>query len=190
MVTTITKKAKSWMDIYCLIPWVEHNPAHQVDTLSASSSHTDDTIPPLTFNFRFGSLLRRLEKDAIMIQHELACLSTLGGAYHLCNKPLVALTIAKQQEVVGRRLGSTNLIVRAKVFQAVNLRILGLKVESDKLFNDCHQTLEANPWLEELRQFVHASQLWLDNNFIGTTNAIHEVNNQRSVTYDENISEP
>jgi hypothetical protein len=117
-----------------------------------------------SFNFRFGSYLRKLEKEAIIIQYQLACLSTLGGAYHLCNKPQVALEISLRQEMIGRKLGSTLLIVRAKVFQAVNLRLLGRRRESDAVFRWCYILLDANPWLEDSKSFVDASKLWIENN--------------------------
>jgi hypothetical protein len=55
------------------------------------------------------------------IQYNLACLSTLGGAYHLCNHPETALVIAIRQEMYAKKLGSTSVALRAKVFQAVNL---------------------------------------------------------------------
>lgn len=69
--------------------------------------------------------LRMLERRASQIQYLLACLSTLGGAHHLCHKPREALQLAIRQEFVGRVLGSTQVVVRAQVFQAVNYALLG-----------------------------------------------------------------
>ncbi len=148
----------SWTSIYKFTDEVVVDVIDEFECIERSNSQ--ETFPEL----RFASYLRKLQNEAHIIQYQLACLSTLGGAYHLCNKPMVALAISIRQEAIGRKLGSTMLIVRAKVFQAVNLKILGRDKESNAVFEVCYSILENNPWLQEL-SFVDASKLWLMNNF-------------------------
>jgi hypothetical protein len=71
--------------------------------------------------------LMAIQKEALNTQYQLAYLSTMGGAYHICNHPEQALALAIQQEVIGRRLGAANIVVRAKLYQYLNLAQLGLK---------------------------------------------------------------
>lgn len=148
---------------------VHNTDSQSMNTIELDNVDVRETSDAVTssfrFNFSFCSHLRKLEKEAIIIQYQLAYLSTLGGAYHLINKPLVALQIAKRQEYVGRRLGSTNLLIRAKVFQAVNLRILGDAAGSDFVFQQCKQLLVTNPWLEDVVKFVEASERWVLTNY-------------------------
>jgi hypothetical protein len=94
------------------------------------------------------------------IQYQLACLSTLGGAYHMCNHPETAFIIAIKQEMVGRLLGSRSIIIRSKVFQAVNLSLLGYPNASKKLFKACKRVAAANDWVG-MAAFVYASKVWL-----------------------------
>jgi hypothetical protein len=96
-----------------------------------------------------------------MIQHQLAWMSTLGGAYHLTNKPATALVIARNQEMLGRILGSTALVVRAWVFQAVNLALLGKPRRSSRLFRECKRVSTANRWVD-MMPFIEASEIWLE----------------------------
>ena len=56
---------------------------------------------------------------------QLACLSTMGGAYSVCSYPREALKIAQQQEIVGIRIGSTKVQCQAKLYQYINLMFLG-----------------------------------------------------------------
>ena len=83
-----------------------------------------DKIP---INRPFNDRLRKLEKDAKHLQYLMACLSTLGGSNHLCNKPKAALLLARQQELLGYKMGSVELILRARVFQAVNYATMGYR---------------------------------------------------------------
>lgn len=159
----MTETHPSWTMIYHVVDCILKTDV-DIYTQNQKSDENDDSDVKIFFNFRFGSYLRKLEKEAIIIQYQLACLSTLGGAYHLCNKPRVALAISIRQEMIGRRLGSTLLIIRAKVFQAVNLWLLGHSHESNKAFSYCYYLLDLNPWLEDSRNFVEASKLWLENN--------------------------
>lgn len=108
----------------------------------------------------FSKRLLVLQKKGMEIQYQLACLSTLGGAYHLCNHPQTAFVIAIKQEMVGRLLGSHSIIIRSKVFQAVNLSLLGYPKASRRLFQACKRVAAANTWAG-MESFVSASELWL-----------------------------
>lgn len=120
---------------------------------------------PSTFsepiNKLFSRRLNRLIWEAIEIQYNLACLSTLGGAYHLCNNPETALIIAIRQEMFARKLGSTSVIIRSQVFQAVNLGLLGKPKECATMFRHCNRQALREGWTEMLG-FVDASRKWLE----------------------------
>lgn len=115
-------------------------------------------------DLRFARRIMRLIAEQAVVQYQLAYLSTLGGAYHLCNRPHVALAIAIRQENVGRRMGSFTIVIRAKVFQAVNMRLLGQKDVSDRLMKDAYSLLDQSG-LENIRSFVVASHKWLERNY-------------------------
>jgi hypothetical protein len=115
--------------------------------------------PGFYLNFSFAARLLYLEKQAIEIQYQLAYLSTLGGAYHLCNNPRKALTIAYEQEKVGHKLGSTAIIIRSKVFQAVNLGLLGEQNTCVRIFQNCKSMAVNCNWTDML-SFVTASEQW------------------------------
>ena len=112
-------------------------------------------------NKSFSRRLNRLIWEAIEIQYNLACLSTLGGAYHLCNNPETALVIAIRQEMFARKLGSTSVIIRSQVFQAVNLGLLGKPKECAAMFRHCSKQALQEGWTE-MSRFVEASRKWLE----------------------------
>lgn len=119
-------------------------------------------------NIDFSKRLKYLEFKAIEIQYQLAYLSTLGGAYHLCNHPQTALIIANKQEKIGIQLCSSSIILRAKVFQATNYYLMGYKHESNILFKECKNMIKNKLCSDEnLLVFIEASEIWLharDNN--------------------------
>lgn len=157
-----------WTAIYQIAPLLAfHDESQDMKEYSDAISSHIEVIGPhsFKFNFAFCAYLRKLEKEAIIIQYQLAYLSTLGGAYHLVNKPHVALQIAKRQEYIGRRLGSTNLLVRAKVFQAVNMHIMGEYQYSQLIFEECKAIIRMNCWLEDVLKFVEASEEWVLKNY-------------------------
>ena len=127
------------------------------DTL-AIKMHRSIAIP---MNKSFGRRLNRLCWEAGQIQYNLACLSTLGGAYHLCNHPETALVIAIRQEMFARKLGSTSVVLRSKVFQAVNLGLLGRGKECIAMFQHCNEEASREGWTE-MSGFVEASRKWLE----------------------------
>ena len=82
----------------------------------------------------------------------------MGGANHLCNRPLIALQIARRQEAIGKRIGFTSLQIRAKCYQLVNIGLLGYKTKS--MFKKL--LIEANyEGFASLTKFIEASMTWL-----------------------------
>lgn len=83
--------------------------------------HAQTSPPLLKMNKGFAQRLLYLRAQASHMQYQMACLNTLGGAYHLCQYNQDAFLIAKRQEQLGRRLGSTSMVLRAKGFCAINI---------------------------------------------------------------------
>ena len=114
----------------------------------------------LPMNKPFALRLLRLKFNAAQYQYSLACLNTLGGAYHLCNKPDTALMIARRQESLARNLGSSTLLLRAKGFQATSVALLGKPKEAiiylNKLLNKANKR-----GLTEIANFIEATIIWL-----------------------------
>jgi hypothetical protein len=119
-----------------------------------------DRAQPLFLDLKWNHRLMFVEKKASIIQYQLACLSTLGGAYHLCNHPKTALKLAMQQEFVGRTLGSSSVVIRSQVFQAVNWTLLGKPKIGKRMFAQCRRASCEDSWTGML-SFVEASELWL-----------------------------
>ena len=127
-----------------------------------ASAGESESLRSFVMNLEFSKRLRRLEYKGLAIQYQLACLSTLGGAYHLTNKPETAFMIAYRQEMVGRLMGSVSVAIRAKVFQAVNLSLLGQDRLSKCMFAACKRMAAENSWAG-MAAFVEASETWLRN---------------------------
>jgi hypothetical protein len=104
-----------------------------------SSNSTKDSLGE-----GFGRRLNTLSREAKHMQYLIAVTSTLGGANHLCNKPRRAMEMALRQEAVGIRLGATSIVIRSRVFQAVNLALLGRSKECRLMFRDCLRKAEAS----------------------------------------------
>ncbi len=111
-------------------------------------------------NLSFCYRLQHLQHNAKFAQYLLACLSTLGGSNHLCNKPRQALVLARQQEALGHRLGSTDIVIRARVFQAVNIAILGAEAVADAMLQDC-MLRARTAGRDSVAHFVRAVWDWL-----------------------------
>ena len=92
----------------------------------------------------FGRRLNTLSREARHMQYLIAVTSTLGGANHLCNKPERAMEMALRQEAVGIRLGGTSIVIRSRVFRAVNLAMLGRSEECRHMFQDCLRKAKAS----------------------------------------------
>jgi hypothetical protein len=152
------KRSANWTLIYAIADKLEDD---------ESSVAIKEEQKPEEIDLRFAQRIRRLIAEHITSQYQLACLSTLGGAYHLCNRPHVALQIALQQEEVGRRMNSFTTIIRAKVFQAVNMKLLGNSEMSNRLMNYAYKLVEQSG-LQNMKSFVIASHQWLERNYGNT----------------------
>jgi hypothetical protein len=75
----------------------------------------------ITVDRRWSGRLWALQRRAIYCQHQLAYLSTLGGAHHVCKHPDIALKLALRTEAIGRYLGAPDVIVRARVHQVFQI---------------------------------------------------------------------
>jgi len=115
--------------------------------------------PKHNVGFAWSERILKVLKLYIHTQYELACLSTLGGAYHLCNRPQQALALAIRQERVGKTRGIPSITIRAKIFQAINHGLLGRKSKALRLFDDARR--DANSISDvNLMHFCEASLLW------------------------------
>lgn len=141
----------------------------------ASQEGEDDALIPYDFNRNnendrlnienymvYARRLNNIIRIARFVSYQLACLSTLGGANHLCDKPIVALKIAMRQEVIGLAIGSTSIVIRARVYQAVNYGLLDKAKKSNKIFIECEEDAILQGW-SSLIDFVKASKTWLRN---------------------------
>lgn len=131
----------------------------------------------------FGRRIKHLENLARHYQYQLAYISTLGGAYHLCNRPIIALQIAKRQELVGRSIGSSAVVIRAILFQAVNWRMLEKNKKSKQMLKQCkdmvRDVMERNPDMgKDLLMFVESNEEWLNKNY--PSNRLEELGNIES----------
>ena len=137
---------------------VEENASSSALIPSPSSHRSNDVFLPM--NKPFALRLLRLKFNAAQYQYNLACLNTLGGAYHLCNKPDTALMIARRQESLARNLGSSTLLLRAKGFQATSVALLGKPKEAiiylNKLLSKANKQ-----GLTEIANFIEATIIWL-----------------------------
>ena len=68
--------------------------------------------------------LLSLEKLHILSQYYNAVLSTLGGAYSATRQHQIALIFARKQERVAIRLGKVEDVIKARVWQALNLGLM------------------------------------------------------------------
>lgn len=122
--------------------------------------NAEDYVFVISMDKSFARRLIRLQREAMFIQYNIAVLSTLGGANHLCNKPEMALVLACRQEMVARRLGSSSLLVRSKVFQAINLGLLGKKRHASAMFQQCKELAQHEEWAG-MSNFVTTCKNWL-----------------------------
>lgn len=76
-------------------------------------------------DYVWSDCLMRLRVHDATINHFLAWLSTLGGAYHLCDHPKQAMAIARMTLCVGQYICSARLALKGYVYLAVNYCMLG-----------------------------------------------------------------
>ena len=121
--------------------------------VSGNDDEVNDDNKIFIINKYFGGCLSKLQREACYYQYQLAYLSTMGGAYFLCENPRVALVIAKKQEFVGSKLGASSIIMRSRVYQAVNYALLGKQNRSKRYF------LGKLNFLYSCRPFFHVKQM-------------------------------
>mmetsp|Transcript_6686 Transcript_6686/g.12883 ORF Transcript_6686/g.12883 Transcript_6686/m.12883 type:complete len:190 (-) Transcript_6686:1743-2312(-) len=110
--------------------------------------------------------LVRLQKAYVIrvnqTQYELACLSTMGGAYSICRYPKEALQIAKRQELIGIRMGSKQVQCHAKLYQYINLIFMGRKKAGLRMLEAAKE--QANELeSDSVRKHCDVTENWLKN---------------------------
>ena len=103
--------------------------------------------------------LIHLQHQERQAQYQLACLSTLGGGYFLCNKHEVALRLATSLFMLGTKLHNTALIVRSLVYVGVNLKLLGHTDMAERVFQEAFRRSKDS---KQLTDTVLSSQQWLE----------------------------
>ena len=141
-----------------IVPISRENSSSSALIPLSSSHRSNDVFLPM--NKPFALRLLRLKFNAAQYQYSLACLNTLGGAYHLCNKPDTALMIARRQESLARHLGSSTLLLRAKGFQATSVALLGKPKEAIIYLNILLNKANKQG-LTEIANFIEATIIWL-----------------------------
>lgn len=94
---------------------------------------------------------------------QLACLSTMGGAYSICQYPRQALRIAQRQEQVGIRANSKPVQCHAKLYQYINLIFLGKKKAGLKMLQAAKVQAEELEGGDSLRKHCDITENWLNN---------------------------
>jgi len=93
---------------------------------------------------------------------QLACLSTMGGAYSICRYPKEALQIAKRQELIGIRMGSKQVQCHAKLYQYINLIFMGRKKAGLRMLEAAKE--QANELeSDSVRKHCDVTENWLKN---------------------------
>ncbi len=110
------------------------NSEHQVVHAYVNNRKKHHPHQRYELDYRWVDRLMQLQKNALYFQYQLACLNTLGGAYHLCNKPKVALRIATSQLQLGHLIVSPFLVIRALLYQYVNLSLLNKYKEAKHIY--------------------------------------------------------
>lgn len=120
------------------------------------------------------SMLRA--KDAA-VTHFLAWLSTLGGAYHLCNRPKQAMAIAKMTLEVGHYIYNPRLVLKGYVYLALNYCMLGKSKVALDILDGCLAYIDrqrihggnsevvsasSDMWTSS-REFTEANRVWVVN---------------------------
>ena len=128
-----------------------NNHSHQID------KNNDVTM---VLNKSWCDRLLYLQLKAMQFQYYLACYNTIGGAYHLCDQPKKALFISQKQEILARKIGSIQLLLKAKAFQYTNIGLLGRPKRATKLLNNLINEAEEKN-LTEMKQFIEANLSWM-----------------------------
>ena len=140
----------SWLKVYSL-------PLKREGDRDESDDEEEGRNERWSLGLMFTRRLNTLRREAKHLQYMFAVTSTLGGANHLCNRPERALIMAKKQEEIGLKLNASNIIVRSRVFQAVNYAQMKDLKTANSLFR---------------RAYRHAKQTG-DETTINFTRAVH-----------------
>lgn len=76
-------------------------------------------------DYAWAYCLNKVILMGMTYQYLLAYISTLGGAYHLCDQPVVAMKLANMMCFLGSLVGNDALIVKANIYRAVNFSDMG-----------------------------------------------------------------
>lgn len=98
----------------------------------------------------------------ILESRQLACLSTMGGAYSICQYPKEALQIAKRQELIGIRMGSKQVQCHAKLYQYINLIFMGRKKAGLRMLKAAKEQAEELE-SDSVRKHCDVTENWLKN---------------------------
>lgn len=116
-------------------------------------------------NYQWSGCLLKILMHADMSNYLMASLSTLGGAYHLCNHPKIALNIANRTLFIGHMLGSTKIIIKAHTYRAINYAMLGDYETSLAIINRCVELTGSHGsahWTG-MHSFCHGTLVWIEN---------------------------
>ena len=116
-------------------------------------------------NYQWSGCLLKILMHADMSNYLMATLSTLGGAYHLCNHPNIALNIANRTLYIGHVLGSTKIIIKAHTYRAINYAMLDQHEYSNHIINYCVELTKSNgaaSWTD-MYSFCRGTQVWIRN---------------------------
>lgn len=191
-----------WNDLY-LSSDIEDDKSIKTTTFNISS-HPSEDIPnsssvalvhsysrqyfasSLSVNQHWTNCVYRIQKQASEFQYSFAYLSTLGGAHFLVSQDRHgeasiqstqrALIIAIKQEMLGKSLGSTSLIIRARVYQAVNWALLGSRKRSKRIFKECKKHAKQETWTNTLN-FCESSEDWVNINVYGASLSLDSPSN-------------
>lgn len=139
---------------------------NEIEEIFSPSRAEDDLekdgheLTKLSIGRNWNGRLVTLQIKAMNLQYLIATLSTLGGAYHLCNNTMTALLIAQRSELVAQILGSSAHLLRSRTYQAVNLYLLGKVKTANALFKKCKQDATKQGNVDMVR-FIEASETWV-----------------------------
>jgi hypothetical protein len=107
--------------------------------------------------------LGRLRALESVCQYQLACLSTLGGGYFLCNKHEIAFNISRQLYILGEYMNNNSIRVKSLIYLGMNLWMMGggRRRAARRAFRRARGMASASG-CAALLQLVEAAELWCD----------------------------
>lgn len=111
-------------------------------------------------DYRWNECLLKVHMQADCVHYLNACLSTLGGAYHLCHHPKQALAIADRTLAIGRLIGSTRTVIRALAYKAVNFAMMGRHKAALEGIDGVVALAQQQRWAD-MGGFAEASRDWI-----------------------------